>query len=98
MLESLTSSIGVTGNAARGSSLAHGRVVALEVADEDALEGADFGGVFGAAEARAEAHEERAAAEIAHGGVGDGDVFKQCAVDGFERVAQAALEDAVRRW
>ncbi len=74
---------------------AHGSVEALEIADEDALERTDLGCVFGAAQARAEAHEDRAAGEVAHGGVGDGDVLEQGAVDGFERVAVAALEDAV---
>ena len=33
--------------------------------------------------------------DVAHGGVGDGDVFKQRAIDRLESVALAAFEDAV---
>ena len=33
--------------------------------------------------------------DVAHGDVGDGDVFEQCAVDRLEREALAAFEDAV---
>jgi len=84
----------MAGDASEDGSLA-GRVVALEVADEDALEGSDLGGFFGTAKTAAETQEERATDEIAHGGVGDGDVFKQSAIHALERVAVAALEDAV---
>ena len=50
---------------------------------------------FGAAEAAAEAHEDGAGDDVAHGEVGDGDVFEEGAVYGFEREALAAFEDAV---
>ena len=49
---------------------------------------------LGSAKAGAEAKEERRA-DVAHGDVGEGDVFDNGAVDGFEREAPAAFKDAV---
>ena len=72
-----------------------GGVVADEIVDDDALERADLCALLGAAQARAETQEERRADDVAHGDVGDGDVFAERAVFAFEREAHAAFEDAV---
>ena len=74
-------------------------VVADEVVDDDALHGPDDGaliaGAARATEARAEAKEERRADEIALGDVGDGDVFDERTVLGFDGQPHATFEDAV---
>ena len=70
-------------------------VVADQIVDDDALERADLRGFLGAAQARSQTQEERGADDVAHGDVGDGDVFAECAVFAFEREAHAAVEDAV---
>ena len=71
------------------------RVEADEITDDDALHGSHLGTLFGAAQSGTETHEEWRRGEIAHGGVGDGEIFKQCAVYRFERVSQTTFEDAV---
>src|SRR3984957_776916 len=48
------------------------------------------------AHAAAQAQEDGRGSNIAHRDVGDGDVFEQAAVDGFERESLTAFEDAVR--
>ena len=81
-----------------GAVLACG-VVADDVGNEDAAQGADDGGLIcgalGAAEARPEAEEEGAGDDVAHGDVGDGNVFDERAVDGLKREAVATFKDTV---
>ena len=85
----------VAGDSAEDRAVARGGVEGVDVVDEDAAQGAHLGGFFRPAQARAEAQEDGAVVDIAHGEVGHRDVFQQGAVDGFERQASAALEDAV---
>ena len=47
------------------------------------------------AHARSQTKEDRRRGDIAHRNVGDGDVFEQRAIDGFERQSLAAFEHAV---
>ena len=90
---------GVAGNASDVGAVAGGGVVTGDVGEKDAAQRADDGALvaraLGPAQARAEAKEDRAADNVAHGDVGDGDVFQQRAVDRFESESLAALEDAV---
>ena len=72
---------GEAGNAGDvGAEPGHG-IVASNVGDQHALEGADDGalvcphGALGTAQASAKTHEDGATADVAHGDVGDGDIF-----------------------
>jgi len=86
---------GVAGDAAKDGAEAGFGVVADDVVDENAAKGSDFCGVFGAAQTGAKAEEERRGADVAHGDVGNGDVFAEGAVFALEGEAVAAVEDAV---
>src|SRR5713226_3618053 len=86
---------GVVGDAAEDGGDVRGGVVTDKIVDDDALEGADLCALLGAAQARSETPEERGADDVAHGDVGDGDVFTKCSVFAFESEAHAAFEDAV---
>ena len=70
-------------------------VVADKIVDDDALERADLRAFLGAAQAGAKAPEERRADDIAHGDVGDGNIFAECSVFAFESKPHATVEDAV---
>jgi len=86
---------GIAGNRGEDGGLVFCCVKAIEIADENPFHCADFGGLPGAAQTRTEAHEKRPGVHVAHGGVGDGDVFKQGTIDGLEGVSLAAFHDAV---
>ncbi len=86
---------GVAGDAADDRAEARFGVVADDVVYEDAAESSYLCAFFGAAQTGAEAEEERCCADVAHGDVGDGDVFAEGAVLALEGEAVAAVEDAV---
>src|ERR1700733_5857292 len=84
-----------TGNAGNDRSLALRVVEAGEIADNNAPERADLGALFRTTEPRAQAHKEGRRRKIAHGCVGDGEVFKQRAIHRLECVAAETLEHTI---
>ena len=81
-------------NAADDRPVARIGIVHHHVGDAHAADGAD-GRAFGRAHAAAEADEDRRVRNLAHGDVGDGDVFDVRAVHGLQRQPARAVEDDV---
>src|SRR5208282_2178621 len=84
----------VAGNAAKDRAQLRIGIRADQIADQHAAQRTDRH-ASGTAHAAAEAQEDGCRGNVAHGDVGDGDVFQQRAVDGFESESLTGFEDAV---
>src|SRR5262249_17706194 len=85
---------GMTGNTTDDRGHLISGSIAGDIADQYSLEPADRDPA-GSTHARAQAQENRCVANVSHGNSDHCDVFHDAAIDGLQREASAALEDAV---
>src|SRR5262245_25496391 len=85
----------VTGDAADNGGVARVDIIGNDIADMYASQLA-HGGTCRSAHAAAQSQEERGGHDVAHGDVGDGDVFENGAVNGFQRQPATMVEQDIR--